>query len=81
MSLSVLRLYSLYKLNLGHIDCINNGCSIHDVTHWFEDCGFEALSLHLGRRRLVFLEPEVTIFGREGGIYLFAKLAANVSDS
>ena len=31
---------------------------------WFVDCSFEASSLDLGRRHLVFLEPEVTIFGR-----------------
>ena len=41
-------------------DCINNRCSIRNV------CSFEALSLDFGRRHLGFLEPEVTIFGREG---------------
>ena len=30
------------------------------------DC-FEAMSLHFGCCHLVFLEPEVTIFGRKGG--------------
>ena len=30
------------------------------------DFCFEALSLDFGRRHVVFLEPEVTIFGREG---------------
>ena len=34
------------------------------------DCHFEASSLDFGRRHLVFLEPEVTIFGREGGAEL-----------
>ena len=48
------------------IDCINNGHSIREVTHWFLDCCFEASSLHFGRRHLGFIEPEVTIFGREG---------------
>ena len=45
---------------------INNGRSIRDVTHWFVDCRFEASSLDFGRH-LIFLEPEVIIFGREGG--------------
>ena len=31
------------------------------------DCRFEALSLHFDCRHLVFLQPNVTIFGREGG--------------
>ena len=31
------------------------------------DYHFEALNLHFGHRHLVFLEPEVTTFGREGG--------------
>ena len=39
---------------------MNNGRSIHDVS-------FEASNWHFDRRHLVFLEPEVTIFGREGG--------------
>ena len=30
------------------------------------DCHFEASSLDFGRRHLVFLETEVTIFGKEG---------------
>ena len=47
------------------IDCINNGRSIHDVTHWFVDCCFEALSLAFVCCHLV-LEPEVTIFRQEG---------------
>ena len=34
--------------------------------HWFVDCHFEASSLGFGRRHLVFLEPEVIIFGKEG---------------
>ena len=42
------------------IDRINNEHSICEVTHWFVDCHFEALSLHFGR--LIFLEPEVTTF-------------------
>ena len=36
------------------------------MTHWFVDCRFEASSLDFGRHHLVFLESEVTIFGREG---------------
>ena len=47
------------------IDYINNKSSICDVNSWFVDCRFEASSLGFGRRHLVFLEPEVTIFGRE----------------
>ena len=46
------------------IDCVNNGCSI---TSKFVDFCFEASSLDFGRRHLGFLEPEMTIFGREGG--------------
>ena len=34
------------------------------------DCRFEASSLNFGRRHLVFLEPEVTIFGRESATEL-----------
>ena len=48
------------------IDWINNGRGIRDVTHRFVDC-FEALSLDFGCCHLGFLEPEVTIFGKEGG--------------
>ena len=33
----------------------------------FVDYHFEALSLHFGRRHLGYLEPEVTVFEREGG--------------
>ena len=41
-------------------DCINNGCSIIPLV-----CGhFEASSLDFSRCHLVFLEPEVTVFGR-----------------
>ena len=29
------------RLDVLPIDCINNGCSIHDVTHWFMGCCFE----------------------------------------
>ena len=47
------------------IDFINNGRSIRHVTHWFVDYVFEALSLDFGRGHVGFLEPEVTIFGRE----------------
>ena len=53
-------------------DCLSNGRSSCDVTHWFVDCCFEALSLHFGRRHLSFLslqrrflETEVTIFGKD----------------
>ena len=49
------------------IECINNGRSIRDVSHWFVDCCFEASRLDFGRRHLSFLETEVTIFGKEGG--------------
>ena len=42
-----------------------NGHSIRDVNHRFADCSFEATSLDFGRRHLSFLEPDVTIFGRE----------------
>ena len=35
------------------IGCINNGCSIHDVTHWFVDCRSEASSLDFGYRHFV----------------------------
>ena len=52
------------------------------------DCRFEASSLDFGRRHLRFLEPEVTIFGKEGdaeGESCHAigdcGLAANASDS
>ena len=38
---------------------MKNGRGIRDITHWFVDCHFEALSLDFGRRHLVFLEPEV----------------------
>ena len=58
---------SLVFTGWNHTDCINNGRSICEVTHWLVDCLFEALSLDFGRRHLVFLKPEVTIFGREGG--------------
>ena len=44
----------------------NNDCSICDVTHWFVDFYFEASSFDFGRRHLGFMEPEVTIFGKEG---------------
>ena len=40
------------------------------VTYWFVGCRFEASSLDFGRCHLGFLEPEVTIFGREGGAEL-----------
>ena len=50
------------------IDCKNHGCSIRGVTHWFGDCCFEASSLDFGRCHLGFLEPEATIFIREGGV-------------
>ena len=30
------------------------------------DCYFEASSLDFGHRHFVFLEPEMTIFGKEG---------------
>ena len=49
------------------IDCINYRRSSRDVTHWFVEKHFEAFNLHFGRRHLAFLEPEVTIFRREGG--------------
>ena len=45
---------------------INNGCSSRHVPHGFVVYRFEASSLHFGRRHLVFLEPEVTIFGTDG---------------
>ena len=45
---------------------MNNGRSIRDGSHWFVDCCSEASSLNFGRRHLVFLETEVTIFGKEG---------------
>ena len=44
---------------------MDNGHSIRNVTYWIADCHFEASSLDFGRRHLVFLEPEVTIFERE----------------
>ena len=34
------------------------------------DSHFEASSLHFGRRHLGFLEPEVTIFGKDGDTVL-----------
>ena len=37
------------------------------IIHWFVNYCFEALNLHFGRGHLGFLEPEVTIVGREGG--------------
>ena len=39
---------------------------MHDTTDWFVDCCFEASSLDFGCRHLVFLEPEMTIFGKQG---------------
>ena len=51
-------------LSVKNMDCINNGRSIRNVSHWF--CCFEALSLDFGCH-LVFLEPKVIyLFGREG---------------
>ena len=35
------------------------------LQHWFVDCRFEASSFDFGRCHFVFLEPEVTIFGRK----------------
>ena len=62
---------------------------IHDETHWFVDFHFEASSLDFGRRHLVFLEPEVMIFLKDGDTELVvsqhqtslseAKLAAHPS--
>ena len=46
------------------IDCINNGRNICDISHWFVYQCLEASSLDFGRRHPVFLEPEVTIFGK-----------------
>ena len=46
------------------IDCINNGRSIRDITHWFVDCHFEASNLYFDAPSYV-LETEVTIFGTE----------------
>ena len=43
-----------FKYRVLIIDCINNGRSICDVTHWFVDCCFEASNLDFGRRHLVF---------------------------
>ena len=43
-----------------------NGRSICGISIWFVDSFFEASSLVFGRRHLVFLEPEVTIFGKGG---------------
>jgi len=36
--------------------------------YWFVKARFEALIFALPGRHLVFLEPEVTIFGREGEV-------------
>ena len=33
---------------------------IHEITHWFVNCRFEAASLDFDRRHLGFSEPEVT---------------------
>ena len=46
--------------NIGIIDCINNGRSSHDITHWFV---FRVSILAVAI--LVYLETEVTIFGKE----------------
>ena len=57
------------KLSKGYIfwTCTQTtGGSICDVNHWFSDWHFEASSLDFGSRHLVFLEPEVTMFGSEG---------------
>ena len=35
-------------------DCINNGRSCCDATHWFVDCRSEVSRLHVGRRHLGF---------------------------
>ena len=56
---------------------INNGSTSPDVTHWFVDCRFKALSLDFGRCHLGFLEPEVTIFGRESSTELAANAGAS----
>jgi len=45
-----------------------SGCTHRDVTHWFVDYGFKALSLAFWLSPSCFLEPQVTIFGREGGV-------------
>ena len=44
--------------------------AVVDVTHWFVDCCFEALSLDFAKSPSCFLEPEVIIYGKEGGAEL-----------
>ena len=55
---------TLTRGHFGTIDCKRSGCSHCDVTRYFVDYCVETLSLHFGV--LVFLEPELTDFGREG---------------
>ena len=47
----------------GQVQTMKHGLHSRDVTHWFVDSHFEALSFCFGRRHLV--EPEVTVFGKE----------------
>lgn len=61
---SSLQLYSLVK----HIDSENNGRSYHDITHGFVDSRVEASTLEFkSLLSCVFLELEVTTFGRKAG--------------
>lgn len=62
----------LASCNTVSIDRIDNQRSIREVTHWCVNFHFEALNLYFGRRRLVFLEPENTICGKEGGAELIS---------
>lgn len=39
----------------------------YDITHWIVDYRFKALSLVIWPSPACFLEPEVIIFGKEGG--------------
>ena len=52
---------------------------VASVTSPIVDCCFEASSLDFGRRHFVFLEPEVTIFGKEGEAELLLQYQMIVS--
>ncbi len=50
-------------------DCIKDGRSLRDVTHWFLDCRSEASSLGFGQDLaiLTVLKPDVNVIGGDGG--------------
>lgn len=56
---------------LDHRGYIKGGPSHSDVTHGFVDYHCEASSLAFSPQRLGFLEPRVTIFGRDGVFFFW----------